>query len=103
MTAPPKQRASRRNALLEQLMQLYPVFREVKPLAIGIHKAIVEDAARFDLTGAVAGMVTAEQQEKAVTTLKNRIRQANERRRADDEVKKRPVKLQLLAEKFNTR
>lgn len=131
MTAPPKPRAPRRNALLEQLIQSYPVFRECKPLAIGIHKTllaerpdidkadlrtammlhthstaylkvIVAGAARFDLTGAAAGMVTAEQQDQAVATLKERLRLAKERRKAEDEAKKRQEKLQQLAEKFST-
>lgn len=128
----PAQRPRFRNALLEQLMEQYPVFREGKPLAIGIHKAllavqpeleknalrkamlahtqstrylkgIVEGAERFDLAGNPDGNVTAEQQTQAVATLKDRIRKAAERRKAEEDAKRRQEKLTQLAEKFNAR
>ena len=132
MTTPPQPQSGRRNALLDQLMQQYPVFREAKPLAIGIHKAllvlqpeldkatlrtamkahthssrylkgIVEGASRYDLSGNPEGSVTAEQQQQAVAMLKERIKKANERRKAEEEARKRHEKLQQLAEKFNVR
>jgi ProP effector len=132
MTTQPERRPGRRNALLDQLMERYPVFREGRPLAIGIHKSlleaqpdldknalrqamkahtqstrylkgIVEGADRLDLAGNPDGKVTAEQQEQAVTMLKDRIRKATERRKAEEEAKQRQEKLQKLAEKFNTR
>lgn len=132
MTAKPQPRAGRRNALLNQLMEQYPVFRDGKPLAIGIHKAlleaqpdleknavriamrqhtqstrylkgVVEGAPRLDLAGNPDGTVTAEQQAQAVATLKERIQKANERRKAEEEAKRRTEKLQKLADKFNTR
>lgn len=132
MTTPTERRASRRNPLLDQLMASYPVFRDGKPLAIGIHKAlmeaqpeldknalrlamkahtqstrylkgIVEGATRFDLAGNPDGNVTPEQQEQAVTTLKERFRKAAERRREEEEAKKRQEKLLQLTEKFNSR
>lgn len=131
--------APRRNALLDQLMERYPVFREGKPLALGIHKAVlaeqpeldkdavrkamrlhvqatrylkgvVEGAPRYDLAGNPDGAVTAEQQEQAVTTLKERVRKASERRKAEAqaqkaeaEVRQRQEKLNQLAQKFNSR
>jgi ProP effector len=131
--------SGRRNALLDQLLEQYPVFREGKPLAIGIHKVllaqqpdldkaalrkamllqtqstrylkgIVEGATRYDLAGNPDGVVTAEQQEQAVATLRERIRKATERRKAEEaaqkaaeEARMRQEKLAKLADKFNSR
>ena len=121
-----------RNATLERLHAEFPVFRDFLPLAIGIHKmlmerlpdldkaqlrtalhhhtattrylkALVEGAPRMGLDGNAAGVVTAEQQVQAAETLRERLRKAAERRRADEEAQKRQAKLQQLAEKFNTR
>jgi ProP effector len=139
MTAPSQRPTGRRNALLDQLMETFPVFREGKPLSIGIHKTllaqqpdmdkaalrkamllhtqstrylkgIVEGAARYDLAGNPDGTITVEQQEQAVTTLKDRARKAAERRKAEEaarkaeeETRKRQEKLLQLAEKFNVR
>lgn len=139
MNTPSQPRPPRRNALLDQFVERYPVFKEGKPLAIGIHKAlleeqpdldkaalrtamkvhtqstkylkgIVEGAQRFDLAGNPAGTVTAEQQEQAVTTLKERIKKVKERqkaeeaaRKAEEEARQRQEKLNQLAEKFNSR
>ena len=132
MTDTPKRPPGRRNALLDQLMQGYAVFRDYKPLAIGIHKAlltqqpeldkaalrtamkthtqstrylkvIVEGSARYDLAGNPDGSVTAEQQDVAVTVLKDRLKKAAERRKAEEEARQRQEKLAKLAEKFNVR
>jgi ProP effector len=132
MTTPPERPTGHRSVLLEQLMQLYPVFREGKPLAIGIHKAllerqpdlekaalraamkahthstrylkgIVDGATRYDLAGNADGSVTLEQQAQAVATLKERIRKASERRKAEEEARKRQEALLKLTEKFNVR
>lgn len=139
MTQDTGRSAPRRNALLDQFMERYPVFRDGKPLALGIHKAvlaeqpdldkdavrkamrfhvqstrylkgIVEGAPRYDLAGNAEGVVTAEQQAQAVTLLKERVRKANERRKAELQAKKdeaaareRQEKLNKLAEKFNGR
>lgn len=139
MTQDTGRSAPRRNPLLDQLMARYPVFREGKPLALGIHKAVlaeqpeldkeavrkamrfhvqsnrylkglVEGAPRYDLAGNPDGTVTAEQQEQAVTTLKERVRKASERRKAEEQARKaeaearqRQEKLSQLAQKFNSR
>jgi ProP effector len=124
--------AGRRNALLEQLQAEFAVFRDFRPLAIGIHKqlmarqpeldknqvrtalhnhtassrylkALVEGAARLDLDGNPVGEVTAEQQKQAVMTLRDRLKKAAERRKAEEEAAQRQAKLQQLSDKFNTR
>lgn len=103
-----------RNAVLDALSAAYPVIRAGLPLAIGIHKAIIErmpdlDAqqlraamrthtasvrylkalsqagSRFDLDGKAAGEVTAEQQKQAVDTLRERFRGQAERHRAEQQ------------------
>jgi ProP effector len=117
----------------------FAVFRDCKPLAIGIHKqlmarkpeldknkvraalhghtassrylkALTEGAPRLDLDGQPAGEVTAEQQAVAVKTLRDRIKLAKERqkaeeaqRKAEEEAAMRQAKLQQLAEKFGKR
>jgi ProP effector len=112
MTTPTEQPLGRRNALLEQLSAQFPVFREARPLAIGIHKVllerqpeldkaalrtamkvhthatrylkgIVEGAVRHDLDGNPDGAVTAEQQAQAVAMLKERARRVAEKRKAE--------------------
>ena len=122
----------RRNALLERLQAEFAVFRDYRPLAIGIHKqlmerqpdldknqvrtalhnhtaatrylkALVEGAPRLDLDGNPAGEVTAEQQKQAVTTLRDRLKKAAERRKAEEEAAQRQAKLQQLSDKFNSR
>lgn len=138
MTSQPFKPA-RGNALLAQLQAEFPVFRDCKPLAIGIHKqlmerkpeldknkvrvalhghtassrylkAMVEGAPRLDLDGQPAGEVTAEQQEVAVKTLRDRIKLVRERqkaeeaqRKAEEETAMRQAKLEQLAEKFGKR
>lgn len=114
-------KSPRRNELLDRLRAEFPIFRDYQPLALGIHKALVEripeldkaqvrnalhlhtgatrylkslveGAPRLDLDGNPAGAVTAEQQTQAVTTLKERLRKQAEKRRAEDEAKKRQEK-----------
>ena len=128
----PAKKPPHRNALLERLHAEFVVFREFRPLAIGIHKALmermpdldknhvrtamhnhtattrylkalVEGAPRFDLDGNPAGEVTAEQQQQAVQTLRDRIKKTTEKRKEAEETAKRQAKLQELAAKFNTR
>ena len=96
----PALKSGHRGALIERLYAEVPVFRDYQPLAIGIHKslmerfhdldkgqvrtalhfhtgttrylkAIVEGAARLDLDGNASGVVTAEQQVQAVATLRS--------------------------------
>lgn len=129
----------RGNALLGQLQAEFPVFRDCKPLAIGIHKqlmerkpdldknkvrvalhghtastrylkALTEGASRLDLDGQPSGEVTAEQQDVAVKTLRDRIKLVKERQKAEEAQRKaneeaaiRQAKLQQLAERFGKR
>ena len=110
MTSKPAKPPSR-NTLLETISANFAVFRECRPLALGIHKIIIErmpevDSAqlrlamrmhtastrylkallaageRFDLDGNPAGEVTAEQREVAGTTLRERFKKQGERRKA---------------------
>lgn len=116
MTSSPAKPSSR-NALLETLCTNFAVFRECRPLALGIHKAVIGrmpemDTAqlrlamrmhtastrylkallatgeRFDLDGKPAGEVTAEQREVAGTTLRERFKKQGERRKAAEQAKK---------------
>ncbi len=136
---PSASKSARGNALLAQLQAEFAVFRDCKPLAIGIHKqllerkpdldknkvrvalhghtastrylkALTEGAPRLDLDGQPAGEVTAEQQDVAVKTLRDRIKLVKERqkaetarRKAEEEAAVRQAKLQQLAEKFGKR
>lgn len=117
MTALPAPKPVRGNSLLEQLQAEFPVFRDCKPLAIGIHKqlmerkpdldknmvrvalhghtastrylkALTQGAPRLDLDGQPAGEVTVEQQELAVKTLRDRIKLVKERQKADEAQRK---------------
>ena len=128
----PAPKSSRHDALLDRLYAEFLVFRDHQPLAIGIHKAlmerfpdldkgqvrtalhfhtgttrylkaIVEGALRIDLDGNAIGAVTAEQQTQAVKTLRDRFKKVAERRKADQEAQQRQEKLQQLAQKFNVR
>lgn len=116
MTSTPAKSPSR-NALLETLSVNFPVFRECRPLALGIHKAIIArmpdvDTAqlrlamrmhtastrylkallatgeRFDLDGKPAGEVTVEQREVAGTTLRERFKKLADRRKAEEQALK---------------
>jgi len=128
-----------RDAVLDALVTEFPVFRDAKPLAIGIHKAILERKPeltketvskalrihtgmtrylkvlaqaehRFDLDGNEAGEVTAEQREAAGKLVKDRIKKATEKRKAEEaqrkaeeQARERQEKLLKLAEKFSSR
>jgi ProP effector len=123
---------ARRNATLDKLAETYAVFRDCKPLALGIHKVILErqpelgkDAIRtalrihtgstrylkslatadqrFDLDGQAAGEVTEEQRKQAQVEVKERVKKSIERRKAEEAAKERQAKLEKLAEKFNAR
>lgn len=125
-------KTGRSNAVLDRLYSEFPVFRDHRPLAIGIHKAlmlrlpeldkgqvraalhrhtgstrylkaIVENAPRYDLDNNPDGAVTAEQHAQAASTLRERFSKVAERRKAEEEEKKRQAKLLGLAEKFNRR
>jgi ProP effector len=114
-STPPK--FSSRNALLETICANFAVFRDGRPLALGIHKAVKErmpdvDAAqlrlamrlhtastrylkallagreRYDLDGNPAGEVTDEQREVAGTTLRERFKKAADRHKAEQQAQK---------------
>ena len=121
-----------RNAVLDTLSASFKAFHDCQPLALGIHKAIKErlpgidarqlrDAmrihtastrylkalsqanTRFDLDGAPAGEVTAEQRQQASATLRERFKKKAELHKAEQAAKQRQENLFKLAEKFNTR
>ena len=121
-----------RNAVLDALSASFKVFHECLPLALGIHKTIRErlpdlhaqhlrDAmrmhtastrylkvlsradTRFDLDGAPAGEVTAEQKRQASVTLQERFRKTAELHKAELAAKQHQENLLKLAEKFNAR
>jgi ProP effector len=121
-----------RNTVLETLGTAFPVVRDYKPLAIGIHKVIAErmpeldkaqlrtalkmhtastrylktlcsETVRVDLDGNAAGEITAEQRQAAGDALKERFRKAADRKRAEQQEKERQEKLLKLTEKFAKR
>lgn len=99
------------HAVLISLRSTFPVFQECRPLAIGIHKGVLEripdinpqqlrlamrmhtasarylkaltnGETRFDLDGNAAGAVTPEQKEQALDTLPERFRKGAEKHKA---------------------
>jgi ProP effector len=99
-------------ALLAYLQATYPVFREGRPLALGIHKqvllrhpdmdrevlrqamkrytgatrylkALATRIERYNLEGEVSGEVTAEQRDIASAALRERLRKQKERQVAE--------------------
>lgn len=119
-----------RNPVLDTLTGSFKVIRECQPLALGIHKVIKERMpeldmqqlrsamrmhtsstrylkilsqadTRFDLDGAAAGEVTAEQKQQALDTLRERFRKKAEQHKAELAAKQHQEKLLKLAEKFN--
>jgi ProP effector len=132
MTSPTPAPRKSRSPLLAQLAAEFVVFAEAKPLALGIHKALIEaqpglaktalrtalhththstrylkglvaGAPRYNLAGAVEGEVNAEQAALALATLKERMRKIKERQKAESEAQLRQAKLEQLAEKFGRR
>ena len=126
-----EQKPSRsRNPVLDTLTTSFKVIRDCQPLALGIHKVIKERMpeldmqllrsamrmhtastrylkllsqadTRFDLDGAPAGEVTAEQKQQALDTLRERFRKKAEQHKAELAAKQHQEKLLKLAEKFN--
>lgn len=126
----PLQKPTYRNAVHEKLCAEFTVFRDYQPLAIGIHKAImeripefdkaqvrnalhghtgstrylkslVEGACRLDLDGNSVGMVTEVQQEQAAGALRERFKKGAEKCRAERVEQQHQEKLLKLAEKYN--
>ena len=125
----PAPKSGNRSALLERLYAEVPVLRDYHPLAIGIHKtllerfpdldkgqvrtamhfhtgttrylkALVEGAPRLDLDGNASGVVTAEQQAVAVATLRERLKKGAERRKAEQERSKADEEARQRQEKL---
>ncbi|MFA5083200.1 MAG: ProQ/FinO family protein [Hydrogenophilaceae bacterium] len=120
---------SNRDAVLDSLVATFPVLRDALPLAIGIHKTILERLPeltkvqvskamrihttstrylkamakaeqRFDLDGNPAGEVTAEQREAAKKLVMERINRANERKKAEEEKRKAEEQARQQKEKL---
>lgn len=118
-----------RDAVLARLTATYPVFRDIRPLAIGIHKAIlaaqpeIDKGAlrrtlqrytastkylkalaaggnRFGLDEVPAGDVTPEQQKQANEDLKERFRKQAEQRREQLKAQEHQARLDQLVDKF---
>jgi ProP effector len=133
MTAEAAKQATPRNPVPDMLRNTFKVFAEHRPLALGIHKAIKERLPeinaqqlrsalrmhtastrylkaltqgdiRYDLDGASAGEVTAEQRQQAHETLRERFKKKAEQQKqqqlAQQQEKQRQEKLLKLAEKF---
>jgi ProP effector len=121
-----------RESVLALLVADHPVIGEARPLAIGIHKAIIAahpgidrgalrgvmqrhtaatrylkavaaGGPRFGLDGAPAGEITAEQQQQAREDLKERFRRPGEQARALQKEQERQARLQLLVDHFKSR
>lgn len=118
-----------RDPVLAHLVATYPLFRDVQPLAIGIHKAIIAahpdidktalrrslqrhtastrylkaiaaGGRRFGLDGVPTGEITPEQQKQANQDLKHRFRKQAEQRREQLKAQEHQAKLQQLVDKF---
>lgn len=118
-----------RDRVLDYLVATYPVFRDIRPLAIGIHKAILAaqpeidknalrktlqrytastkylkilaaGGSRFGLDEAPAGDVTPEQQKQANDDLRERFRKQAEQRREQLKAQEHQAKLGQLVDKF---
>ena len=129
MTAP-ETKPKAKNALLVTLGERYPVIRDVKPLALGIHTAIstqMPDVAgpplkvalrihtastrylkalalggqRFDLEGNPSGEVTDAQRDLAAKGLKERFAKGAERKRQEEQEKKALEAERQRQEKLN--
>ncbi len=118
-----------RDRFLAQLLVTYPVFRDLKPLSIGIHKAIIAahpeidkatlrwtlqrhtsatkylkavaaGGSRFGLDGEPSGDITPEQQKQATQDLRDRFRKQAEQRREQLKGQEHQAKLEQLVDKF---
>lgn len=129
-TSPATKAAKGRNVLLDALCERYPVIRDGKPLALGVHTAIaaqMPDAssaqlklalrihtastrylkalslggARFDLEGNPSGEVTVEQRDLATKGLKDRFAKGAERKRQEETDRKAKEADERRNEKLN--
>jgi ProP effector len=120
---------SPRDPVLARLVATYVIFRDIQPLAIGIHKAIIAThpeidkaalrrtlqyhtsstkylkavaagGSRFGLDGAPIGDITPEQQKQATQDLRDRFRKQAEQRREQLKAQEHQAKLEQLVDKF---
>lgn len=118
-----------RDPVLAELAATYTVFRDARPLAIGIHKsvmaahpgfdkdsvrkalqrhtastrylkAVAAGGVRFGLDGQPSGEVTPEQKKLAADGVRERFRRQAERRREAEKAKAIQAKLHQLVDKF---
>jgi ProP effector len=118
-----------RDRVLAHLLVTYPVFRDSKPLSIGIHKAIIAatpeidkaalrwtlqrhtsatkylktiaaGGSRFGLDGEPSDDITPEQQKQATQDLRDRFRKQAEQRREQLKAQEHQAKLEQLVDKF---
>lgn len=118
-----------RDPVLARLVATYPVFRDIQPLAVGIHKAIIAahpdidkaalrrtlqrhtastrylkvvaaGGSRFGLDGVPTGDITPEQQKQATQDLRDRFRKQAEQRREQLKAQEHQAKLEQLVDKF---
>jgi len=121
-----------RNVVLYTLTETFKAFRDCLPLAIGIHKAIMERLPdigrqelrtalrihtastrylkvlsraefRFDLDGSPAGEVMAEQRQQALKTIRERFHKQAERKKEEQLATQQQEKLNELVERFSSR
>jgi ProP effector len=121
---------ARRNVLLENLGQHFAVLREAKPLALGIHlaliqrfpevsskelrtalrihtsstrylKALTSGGTRFDLDENPSGEVSKEQREAAAKELQDRFAKGAERKRQEEQARKTREEQERRQEKLN--
>jgi ProP effector len=119
-----------RDPVLARLVATYLMFRNIQPLAIGIHKAIIAahpdidkaalrrtlqrhtastrylkavaaGGSRFGLDGMPSSDITPEQQKQANQDLKDRFRKQAEQRREQLKAQEHQAKLQQLVDKFS--
>lgn len=118
-----------RNTTLDTLVSTFAVFRDGKPLALGVHKTLRERLPelsqeqirkalrihtastrylkalsraeeRFDLDGNPAGSVTPEQRELAGKLVQERQQKALERRKAEEQARKAEEQTRKQQEKL---
>lgn len=118
-----------RDPVLARLVETYVIFRDIQPLAIGIHKAIIAahpeidkvaqrrtlqrytastkylkaiaaGGSHFGLNGVPSGDITPEQQKQANQDLKDRFRKQAKQRREQLKAQEHRAKLEQLVDKF---
>lgn len=115
--------------VLDKLAATFPIFAEAKPLAIGVHKVILErlpeltkdlvskalkrhtattrylkavakGGQRFDLDGNAAGEITDEQRDAAAKLVNDRQQRAADKRKAEEAQRREEAKTKQRQEKL---